>query len=257
MKKNIVFMMDIDLKGEGRWASSRRAPYEFSIKSWKKWADKHNAELFILSDLLVDYNEMGICWQRYYLFDILESNGIDYDQILMVDADTIVHPGCPNLFDMTDRKLVGVHNEGSYDWVLRSLENYSTLAFEGFQSKWWNYIDCGLIIVNKDHKEFFKTITEYYWSNKEILKQVESLHVGTDQTPFNILVERENIDLKLLPYEYNMVDMIRKEILTEDLVFTKIGYIYQFNCIPNNQDNKATYYWMQKTYENLYGNINE
>ena len=138
--KNIVFMMDIDLKGEGRWASSRRAPYEFSIKSWKKWADKYNAELFILSDLLVDYNEMGICWQRYYLFDILESNGIEYDQILMVDADTIVHPDCPNLFEITDGKLVGVHNEGSYDWVLRSLENYSKYAFNGFQSKWWNYI---------------------------------------------------------------------------------------------------------------------
>ena len=246
-------MMDIDLKGEGRWASSRRAPYEYSIKSWTQWCKKNDADLFILSDLLFDHNKMGICWQRYYLFDILESNGITYDQILMVDADTIVHPNCPNFFNLTDRKLVGVHNDASYDWVLRSLENYSKLVFNGVQSKWWNYIDCGFIIVNETHKPFFNTIVDFYWKHTDALKEIEKLHVGTDQTPFNILVERENIDLKLLPYEFNMVDLTRKEIL-EKLVFTDIGYVYQFNCIPNNKDNQATYYWMKKTYEHLYEN---
>ena len=252
-KKNVVFMMDIDLKGEGRWATIRTAPYEYSIKSWKAWCDKNNVELFVLNDAVVDYEEMGLCWQRYYLFDILDSNGIEYDQVAMVDADTIVHPECPNFFNMTEKKLTGVHNEGSYDWVLRSLENYSTYVFEGFQSEWYRYINCGFIIVNESHKPFFKTIVDFYWQNKELFKQVETLHVGTDQTPFNILIKRENIDLKLLPYEFNMVDMIRKEILTEDLLFTKIGYIYQFNCIPNNQDAKQTLYWMKKTYNQLYG----
>jgi hypothetical protein len=254
MKKNVVFMMDIDLKGEGRYASSRRAPYQFSINSWQKWCDKHDAELFLMTDLLMDYNEMAICWQRYYLFDILNANDIDYDQILMVDADTIVHPDCPNIFEMSDRKLVGVHCDASYEWVLRSLENYSKYTFNGFMPKWWNYIDCGFILVNNSHQAFFKTIIDFYWQNKEMLKQLEQLHVGTDQTPFNILVERENIDIKLLPYEFNMVDMIRKEILTDDLLYTKIGWIYQFNCIPNNVDNQATYYWMKKTYDHLYGN---
>jgi hypothetical protein len=252
MKKNIVFMMDIDLKGEGRWASSRRAPYEYSIKSWSKWCEKNNAELFVLNDMLFDHTEMGICWQRYYLFNILEANNIEFDQILMVDADTIVHPDCPDFFQMTDRKLVGVHNDASYDWVLRSLENYAKLAFNGIQSKWWNYIDCGFIIVNETHKSFFNTIVDFYWKHKELLKNLETFHVGTDQTPFNILVEKENVDLKLLPYEFNMVDLPRKEIL-ENMVFTEIGHVYQYNCIPNNKDNQATYYWMKKTYEHLYG----
>ena len=50
---------------------------------------------------------MNICWQRYYLFDILDANDIKYDQILSVDADTIVHPDCPNFFEMTEGKCVG------------------------------------------------------------------------------------------------------------------------------------------------------
>ena len=34
--KNLIFMMDIDLKGEGRYVSSRRLSYKYSIDSWKR-----------------------------------------------------------------------------------------------------------------------------------------------------------------------------------------------------------------------------
>jgi len=37
--------------------------------------------------------------------------------------------------------------------------------------------------------------------------------VGTDQTPINFLLRKHNIDLKLLSYEFNMCDMIMREIL--------------------------------------------
>ena len=179
---NVVFIPNIDLK------NGRNNPYHYSVKSWKHWCDKNDVKLIEWTDPIMDPSKFKITLQRWWVHDILEHNGVDYDQVLMVDADTIVHPDCPNLFELSDNKLVGVHNEGSYDWVLRSLENYSKFAFNGFQSKWWNYIDCGLIMVNETHKPFFKSITDFYWANKDVLKQVESLHVGTDQTPFNILV---------------------------------------------------------------------
>ena len=51
-----------------------------------------------------------------------------------------------------------------------------------------------------------------------------------------------------------MCDMSRKEILTEDLLFTKIGFIPQFNAIPGG-DKDAVLYWMKKTYEFFYGNL--
>ena len=117
-------MMDIDLGGEGRYSSSRREAYKYSIDSWKKWCDKNDCELFILNDLLIEKEKMAICWQRYYLFDILDANEIEYDQVLMVDADTIVHPDTPNFFEMSEGKLCGCQFDGSWDWVLRSVENY-------------------------------------------------------------------------------------------------------------------------------------
>jgi len=253
--KNIVFIMDINLSGEGRYASTRRLPYKYSIESWKVWCSKNNCELFVMNDLLLPKEEMAICWQRYYLFNILDANKIDYDQILMVDADTIVHPECPNFFEMTDRKMCGVHNEGSYDWIIRSIENYGKYFFKGHVLDFWKYIDCGFVIVNETHRNFYMQVVDFYNENAELLREVESKwHAGTDQTPVNFLIEKHQVDFKWLPYEFNMCDMTRKELLTDDLLFTKWGWIYQYNSIPNNTEDKLTYYWMKKTYEYLYEN---
>ena len=254
MKKNIVFMMDVKLGGSDRYSDNRRLPYQYSIKSWENWCNMNNCELFVLNDLIVEKERMAICWQRYYLFDILDSNNIEYDQILMVDSDTIVHPNCPNFFNMTDNKYVGVHNEGSYDWILRSIENYSKYVFNGKMVDWWNYINGGFQIVNGNHKQFFQDVISFYFINQDnLIKMQETFHTGTDQTPLNFLLDLYNIDFKLLPYEFNMCDMPRKEILDEDLTMTKIGWVYHFNCIPNQKDYEVTNYWIKKTYEELYG----
>ena len=256
--KNLVFMMDIDLGGEGRYSSSRRAAYKYSIDSWKRWCDKNNCELFVLNDLILEKEKMAICWQRYYLFDILDANDIKYDQVLMVDADTIVHPECPNFFEMSEGKLCGAHFDGSWDWVLRSIENYSKYAFDNYMMPWWEYFDCGFVLVNKKHKQFFNDIVNYYFTNQDTLINLQdTFHVGTDQTPVNMLVHQRDIEFKLLPYEFNMCDMARKEILGDDLLFTKIGWIYQYNAIPNNKDNQLTNYFMKKTYTHFYGELNE
>ena len=125
MKKNIVFIPYIDM-GDGRSSS-----YAYSIKSWEKFCERHNAEIIVWQDLIVPIEEMKITWQRYYLFDILDGNKIDYNQVLMVDADTIVHPDCPNFFNETNGKYCGVMNDGDYEWVLRSIKGFGDELFDG------------------------------------------------------------------------------------------------------------------------------
>ena len=61
-----------------------------------------------------------------------------------------------------------------------------------------------------------------------------------------------NIDYKFLPYEFNMQDMPRKELLDNDLTFTKVGWVYHFNAIP--QQFGLPEQWMEKTYKELYSN---
>ena len=255
--KNVVFIVDITLKGSqrevGRWAETRSDPYVFCTKAWKKWCDKNDCELFVLNEEVLPHSTMPVSWQRYYVFDLLEASGIEYDQILYVDADTIPHPDCPNVFEMSDRKFCFVHNEGSYDWILRSIENYGKYFFDGHMIPWTDYFDSGMLIFNKQHKQFFQKIIEFFHDNRENLLKVESeWHAGTDQTPVNFLTHILNIDYKRLPYELNMCDMFRKEILNNDMTFTKWGWIYQYNSIPNNVDDRLTFHWMEKTYNLLW-----
>jgi len=250
--KNVVFIPTVQGTDPKRLAE---VAYDLSIKSWSNWCKKNNCELFVMQELIHDYEEMKITWQRYYVLELLENSGIEYDQVCMVDADTIVHPDCPNFFEMTNHKYTGVHNEGSYDWILRSIENYSKHIFQGREIDWWKYINGGFQIVNKKHKFMFKSMIEFYNNNKDnLITMQNTYHTGTDQTPMNFMLQTNNIETTLLPYEFNMIDLNRKELLTEQLPFTDIGYVYQYNGIPNNKNDELTLYWMKKTYEELYEN---
>jgi len=189
--------------------------------------------------------------------EILDNSEINYDQVLMVDADTVVHPNCPNFFEMTEHKFTAVHNDGSYDWVLRSMENYHKHLFYDTEIpfNFWEYINTGFLIFNSRHKQFLKEFLNFYDEHKDLIINLqETYHVGTCQPVMNFFLRLKNIETKLLPYEFNMVDLSRKEILNNEFTMTKMGWIYHYNAIPQEfQKSYGTVSdWMERTYKYLY-----
>ena len=67
--KNIVFIPSVKGTDPKRLAE---VAYDLSIKSWKHWAKLNDCEVIVLEDLLYDYEEMKITWQRYYALELLE-----------------------------------------------------------------------------------------------------------------------------------------------------------------------------------------
>lgn len=252
--KNIVFIVNIG--GD----DDRNKPYHFSIKCWKTWADKNNAELFILTEKVYESDYMHLNWHKSLALKLLKENNIEFDQVLIVDADTIVHPDCPNFFEETEGKFCGVVNEGCYEWVTRSIENYGDYIFPEIPKiKPWEYFNSGFIIANKTHEEFFDNVLQYYHDNVDKFIHAKSFHVGNDQTPLNYFTKKFNVETKLLPSCYNLQDMARKTLFTlgyknwsEDPLFLKAGWVYHFNAIPANMGDVA--YWMEYTYNKLYLN---
>ncbi|MAE82032.1 MAG: hypothetical protein CMB80_04805 [Flammeovirgaceae bacterium] len=244
VKKNIVFMIAVN--------SENKKEYQYSVNSWKHFCENNDAELFLLDEPVVDQSEMHIIFQRYYLFDMLKHTGVNYDQILMVDADTIVHPNCPNFFNMTDNKYCMVHDDGSYDWILRGMEHYKKHLFHDEWFDFWEYGNGGFQIVNKTHEEFFKKMIDLHFQNRELIYNlVDQFGIGRDQTILNFMLRKHDVDIKLLPYEFNMTCMPRKEIMGEDMLHTKMGHVMHFNGIPDKEVNVPL--WMEKTYTYLYG----
>ena len=254
MKKNIVFIPAIDA-GRGRHHA-----YHYSIKSWKSWAEKHNAEVLVWDTPLYTWNEMTIPWQRYYLFKILEHNNINYDQILMVDADTIVHPDTPNFFEHTERKYVGVLDLGCWEWTGRSIRHYKDL-FDNYKLDRGMYFNGGFQIVNESHKHLFDEIINFYKEHKNILCEKQKAGLGTDQTPINYLLQIKNVDLKMFPSTYNLHHMSSKNLLNfgqswwgdslQNLY--EQAWVYHFNAIPTNPLKRDSEYFIKQAYNELYG----
>lgn len=246
---NIIFM--IDIKNSDK--SGRTNAYKYSISSWRKWGEKNNSKVVVLDEPFVDVKEMRPNWYKYYVFDLLEESKMEYDQILFVDSDTIVHPECPNFFELSEYKYCAVHNYGSYDWVFRSIENYSKYIFNGHQLDWQRYINSGFQIINKKHRPFFDAILQFYAENQKNLTWMQdTFHVGIDQPVANFLLDMYKIDMKLLPYEFNMQDIAMHEGLTEDCLFWKFGWVAHFNSIPNNHESKLSNAWMEHAYKNVW-----
>ena len=259
--KNVVFIPNIDL-GNGR-----ATPYHYSVKSWQTWCDKHDVELVEWTEPIMDHNNFPIIYQREWVFDILEHNEIDYDQVLIIDADTIVHPDCPNFFERTNHEYTAVVNNGCFEWVTRSINAWGHFMFTDMEKpKVWEYFNTGFIIANKEHKPFFKTIQEFYLENVERLFEIrnnekyDGLPIpGVGQTCVNFLVKKHDIKMTYLPERFNLTDLFRKNMLhipghndwsKDELIYKDTGYIFHFNAIPKNE--RHAEYWMKRTYEEWY-----
>lgn len=253
MSKNIIFLINIehDKKFQGG-GNTLKGAFEWSIKSWENYAERWDCDIFVLDQPLMDIEWMKPNWFKMYILDILEANGIDYDQVLYVDYDTIVTPDAPNIFELTNHKFTAVRNFGDMDWVCRSIENYSKFVFDGFTFPYYNYFNSGVMVFNKKHKELFKSIQNFYQETRDKLIWVQNTYcVGNDQPVFNFFVNRDiPHDYKVLGYEWNMQDMMRFEVLGDDMLHTRFGYVSHYNAgtPPSSQ------HWIEKTYKHLYEN---
>jgi hypothetical protein len=244
---NVVFLTAIRIPGR----ESRSAPYRYSIQSWSAWCKRNGCELYVLEDALLPPEQMKVNFSPYYCFDMLAEQGLAPDQVAVIDADTVIHPDCPNFFDLTEGRMTVVREDGNFDWIIRSMENYAHhLDLPVFNI--WDYFNTGFLVVSPTHKPVFETLLKFYWDNQEHILQLQRRYgVGTDQPLLNLLVHRDNIPLTYLPYQFNMVSLPLKNVLDDRLSFTRIPGIYHFNGIDGGD--QSTLYWMERTYLYLYG----
>lgn len=255
MSKNIVFIPNVGL------ADGRNTPYHYSVKSWEKWAKQHDdIQVIEWTDPIMDPKQFKITLQRYWVHDILKHNDIEYDQVLLVDADTIVHPDCPNFFNETNGEFGVVLSNGCYEWVTRSIGEWGRHMFpDQPKVKTWEYFNGGFQITNKKHIPFYNKVKDYYTTNIAQLNQLQNqIKAGTDQTIINYLTIKLGIKKTYMPECYNLQDLFKKTLLhipghswfPDTLRFLEAGYVYHFNSIPKNPRHVS--YWMERTYKELY-----
>ena len=245
MSKNVVFWVGV----KNQHYSEKYGGWEWmdiSRKTWEYWCKKHDVIFFPfekpIDDDLVNYR---INWQKsIYCFDLLDEAGIDYDQIFLVDATCMVKWDMPNIFELTDNKFTAWRETDNLNWVYDSVRGYE--EFFSYKLNKHNYFSSGVIIFNKSHKDMFLDFKDLYLNNTEefVELQDKTVRKGTEQTPLNYWVQKNNVELNLdLPFSYKLTHIHRKDMfkpnwqLNEDSTpfFIKYGYNWVFNGIPKNQ----------------------
>lgn len=263
MKKNVIFW--IGMRDETLAEKYGDFEYfKYSIATWEHFCKRYDCH-FVKFDEPVekDLHTFRPNWQKnLFVFDVLESKGIEYDQICLVDSTCMYKWDAPNFFELTDRKFTAWRDEDNMKWIYDSIVGYKDL-FDGYDLDQSQYINSGFMIFNETHRELFKTFKDFYYTNKDefIKRQDITVRKGNDQTPLNYWLQTNNVDMNLdLSTAYKVTHLNRKDLfkgnwqLKEDTTpfFIKYCYNWIFNGIPKNerpQVMKQTWELVKHNYE--------
>lgn len=209
--------------------------FEYSINTWKYVCEKHGWEFIrYTTPSIADVNTHRVTWQRWFdVFDLLESNNIDYNQILMVDGSIMARWDYPDIFELSDNKWMAYREMYNFKWLYDSIEGYRPL-FPGVDFIHKDYFNCGFVMFNEKHKPFIESIKKFYFDNvDEVLDyQRNKVKKSTDQTPINWLLTKHKVDVKELNKAYLISHIQRLDLfhhnwqLKEDTTPFFIKYFY-------------------------------
>lgn len=204
--KNLVCMISF------KKPNQQEQPFvENTTFAWKKWCDKNNVDFLLWEDPLFDVNDVMPIVQRCYIFDLLEENKKEYDQICWVGHDTFPMWYCPNFFEMTNGNFTCALDTGEPHQLNRSIRMVRTNWFPEITDVCWaNYFNADFLIFNKMHKPILSDLFEFY---KKEVKETrnwyrinQSTDFGDDQTIINFLVRKYKYPITYLPRSFNVMD---------------------------------------------------
>jgi len=198
---------------------------KFSFESWSKYCNKHNLKLF---EFTYKINEkLDQSNQIFYFYKILEANNLTVDNILFVSDTTLIKTDVDNIFNITKNKLTFAEWDSDFNYLFNNIEIYNKHFFKKENVDFTRFFDLGFFIVNNSHKFIFDNVVSFLENNyQELTNKLDTTFI-----PQNFFFE---CDYNKLPYTYNMIDMMRKEIVFDDSL-KKLGNIFNFKNINNKE----------------------
>jgi lipopolysaccharide biosynthesis glycosyltransferase len=128
--------------------------------SMERYAGRFGLEVVHLEER--DLNLEVLRWRRrhrnlhlekFQLFNLLE----DYDRILYVDADVLIHPEAPNVFDIVPEAYLGVVNEQLGEEAPKREQEWGRMQrrLGKLEREPGRYFNAGVLVVSRAHRELF------------------------------------------------------------------------------------------------------
>jgi hypothetical protein len=261
--KNVLFW--IGVRSNSEYLRNKHGDFkylDYSKRVWEIWCKDNDVIFFeYTTPSESDHTAHKPTWTRWFdVIDQIETAGIDWKKIALIDGSTMVRRGTPNFFEMVGDDLVAFRSLENLRWVSEGVNGYANM-FPDVKFDMAKYISCGFQIFSKKHVPFLKELKQFYYGNyNDIMKlQNESVKRGTDQPVYNYLLQRHNINVDMsLPKPFMLTHMNRFDWfsynwqLKSDMTpfFLKYGYIYFYSGFTNRGDRESL---MQQTWEIIKG----
>ena len=227
--KNLIYMVAVN-HSSSVYTNSDYS--EYAINSWKYWCEKNDVDFKFITE---HDDRLGKpVWNK----ELVHKHAEEYDKIGVVDSDTMIKWDAPNIFDLYEDEFCGVNDNSSLRWIRDSVKVYSKF-FPDLEIDYNTYINAGVVFFSKKHLDIFKQVLDFYLENREELDNWNK-GGGKEQTIFNFHLVKNNVNLKLLNPEWNLISIHRKDMfsynwqLNEDQTpfFIKYAYIWHFTGFP-------------------------
>jgi len=177
--KNIIVTLEVNQTG-----NKLTDPFDDVCRKARfRYVDKIGCDYFSIKEKKHEI----LFWNKFQVYDIAQTK--DYDKVLFMDADVLITPNCPNVFDTIDSGI-GVVMDG---WN----RNY-----RGFEVKKREEMDinAGFLLACRDSFNFF--------IDNSIEEDINPLNWDTpggisEQTYFRNKIKQTNIKYTQLPELWN------------------------------------------------------
>ncbi len=176
---NLILQVQI-MTGNQGWHKRTFLPDDILYKMSKQSAEQY-AKTVGADYICLDNNKFlpthPAPFQRFKMFEL------DYDYILYLDSDTIVHSNCPNLFEMNINGLAAVPD---YDWTKE--KNQPILNRMAKKLKLQNHLPfcSGVLLTDRQWRNEHKSVAFELLQDPSLYDQ-DILNKIQDNTPYHQL----------------------------------------------------------------------
>lgn len=197
-KRNAVIVTGIDVEDE----------LKYSMPTIEAYCKKFNLTLFCLKN-----PKLNITGKKDYNYYKFEKNRIydyfqDFDRILRLDSDILITPKCPDIFKLLPYNKIGaVYEDVGSRKKQRKQEIVKTKSALGDIPNWYNdYINSGVMVASKMHKEIFKL-------DDHILEVLKNNEIGTfqEQNIVNWKIKYYGFEIGNMGYKFNHMKMFSEK----------------------------------------------
>ena len=160
---------------------------------FENYADKLDADLIVLEDAKFVPTAH---WLKFSIYEFLKK---DYDRVAFIDADILIRPDSPSLFDEVPEDEFGVFNEGEY--LPRAICMYEIMHAYGINLPRWNgnaYYNTGVMVVSREHRHIFRPPGN--------VKQIRNAF--GEQTFINLRLFESEAKIHNLNYRFNSMSVM-------------------------------------------------